>query len=152
MERVITIKRNYVSDNLINLKPSKNSVYRLFCFPHAGGGRTTYSSWAKYCREDIELIAIQLPGRENRIREMPLDNLDIVTKLLTDEILGFVDKPFAFFGHSLGSILSYEVCKKFLENKNPYPNHLFLSSCRAPHIPILEEKITCLMMNSLSTN
>ncbi|MBU8567928.1 thioesterase [Virgibacillus pantothenticus] len=133
------MKQNYITDSLVSLNKSQKPLYRLFCFPHAGGGCSTYSSWTEYCGEDIEIIVVQLPGRENRINEVPLDNLDIITELITHDISQFSDKPFAFFGHSLGSILSYEVCKTLLNNKKPYPTHLFLSSCRAPHIPNLDE-------------
>ncbi|MEE3956206.1 thioesterase II family protein [Peribacillus frigoritolerans] len=116
-------------------------MYRLFCFPYAGGSSSFYRPWASYCNEDIEVIGIQLPGRDKRIYETPIDNLENLISNLTMEIKEFLDKPFVFFGHSMGSILSYEICKALLLSENHIPKHLFLSSCRAPHLSLREEMI-----------
>lgn len=141
-EGVITIKQKYLSKSLVSLNSLSNSEFRLFCFPHAGGSSSFYRPWASFCAaNNIELIAIQLPGREKRIHEPPLDNLESIVFMLTKEIVNYLDKPYAIFGHSMGSMVSYEVCKSLIQSNNQVPEHLFLSSCRAPHLTPRKDKI-----------
>ncbi|WP_187445066.1 thioesterase II family protein [Rossellomorea vietnamensis] len=107
----------------------------MFCFSHAGGSSSSYRKWIPYCdKKGIEIIAIQLPGRENRIREKPVDDLNALALMLTKEISHYLDKPYIFFGHSMGGIISYEVSKLLLKGNFKLPKHLFISSTKAPHI------------------
>jgi medium-chain acyl-[acyl-carrier-protein] hydrolase len=136
---VVFIKQKFISNSLVSINPIDNAPFRLFCFPHAGGSSSFFNSWLAHVPKDIELIALQLPGRERRINETPLDSIEEIVGMLSSEISLLLDKPYAFFGHSMGSIVSYEVCKYLVNANNPTPNHLYLSSCRAPHIPCNEK-------------
>jgi medium-chain acyl-[acyl-carrier-protein] hydrolase len=46
-----------------------------------------------------------------------------------------MDSPFAFFGHSLGALISFELTRRLRRQKTPSPLQLFISGCRAPQIP-----------------
>lgn len=105
---------------------------RLICFPHAGAGAGAYGEWARLLPADIELAAVQLPGRQNRIAEDPVTEVGPLVKVLAQALRPVLDGDFAFFGHSGGAALAYEVAKALRERGAPGPSHLFLSAQPAP--------------------
>ena len=108
---------------------------RLFCFPYAGGGASIYQKWTSFMPAEIELCAVQLPGRENRLREKPCDQVKQLVEMLGQELHPYIDLPFAFFGHSMGAIIGFELLRYLRRNGESTPNHFFVSGCRAPHLP-----------------
>ncbi|PHM65912.1 pyochelin biosynthetic protein PchC [Xenorhabdus stockiae] len=115
-------------------KPIHNPRLRIFCFPYAGGSAKTYHDWAKYFTDDIEIVAVQPPGRTTRIDEAPYEDL----QLLIDELMAHTEFittiPYAFIGHSLGSRVAFELACKLQSCGYPVPVHLFASGCTAPHL------------------
>ncbi|ALB42313.1 MULTISPECIES: thioesterase II family protein [Nostocales] len=109
---------------------------RLFCLPYAGGGTSIFRLWPRELPSNVEVCAIELPGRENRIKEKPISNLEILTENLVDVLLQHLDKPFAIFGHSMGSLIAYDLARK-LRQRNVNPVYVFLSGRPAPNIPEL---------------
>jgi surfactin synthase thioesterase subunit len=105
---------------------------RLFCFPYAGGGAFTFSPWRAALDPSIELCALQLAGRGARLREPPTDCMDALLEELAPVLATFSDLPFAFFGHSLGGLVAFEVARSFARHGLPLPTHLFASACPAP--------------------
>ena len=75
---------------------------RLFCFPYAGGGESSFYTWINELPSDVEIIGIQMPGLESRFKERPIKSVKLVVKMLACAIHSKLSKPFAFFGHSLG--------------------------------------------------
>jgi medium-chain acyl-[acyl-carrier-protein] hydrolase len=114
--------------------PNAESRIRLFCFPYAGAGASIFRGWASSLPAEIEIIPVQLPGRETRIREAPLRRIGSLVDLLVHE-LDYQTKPFAFFGHSMGALISYQLAHKLRDLGRPGPVHLFISGRRAPEIP-----------------
>ncbi|TVP47775.1 MAG: thioesterase [Gemmatimonadales bacterium] len=108
---------------------------RLYCFPHAGVGGSAYRSWSDRLPEWIELNAVQLPGRENRFRERPIRDMEALAESVTEGLTPSLDRPFAFFGHSMGALVAYEVARILEGRKGPRPRHLFVSGRRAPQLP-----------------
>lgn len=108
---------------------------RLICFPYAGGGSTVYRGWNAGLPADVELHSVLLPGRESRLAEAPCQHLDVVVHSLTDELEPLLDRPTAFFGHSLGALLAFEVVRELRRRGAPEPRHLFASAFRAPFRP-----------------
>ncbi|AFZ28181.1 putative thioesterase involved in non-ribosomal peptide biosynthesis [Cylindrospermum stagnale PCC 7417] len=106
---------------------------RLFCLPYAGGGTSIFRRWPQELPSNVELCAIDLPGRENRIGEKPISNLEILTEKLVEVLLQHLDKPFALFGHSMGALIVYELARK-LQQKNVNPVYLFVSGRPAPNV------------------
>ena len=111
------------------------TCFRLFCFPYAGGGASIFRTWPERLPSDIEVHAIQLPGREDRLRETPFAKLSALIEALAHVLYPYLDFPFAFFGHSLGSLISFELTRWLRRQKAPCPIQLFVSGSRAPQIP-----------------
>ncbi|MDW4909130.1 alpha/beta fold hydrolase [Streptomyces sp. ADMS] len=111
---------------------------RLFCFPYAGAGVTVFRDWGLGLPVDVEALAIQLPGREDRFLERPVAELDELLDMLTPEILPFLDRPFAFFGHSMGAIICWELSRRLRHAYAIEPFRIFVSGCRA--LPLQESR------------
>jgi medium-chain acyl-[acyl-carrier-protein] hydrolase len=112
--------------------PNPGAATRLFCFPYAGGGASIYRQWNGPPLEQVEVCPIQTPGRENRIAERPFTHIRSLSKAVTDVIP--LDRPFAFFGHSVGALLCFEVARELRRRRAAVPFHLFVSGCAAPHL------------------
>lgn len=123
--------------------PRRNprATLRLFCFPYAGGGASTFGTWPDHLPPTIEVCAIQLPGRETRLTEPLLADLDHVVALLAEALAPALDGPFAFFGHSMGAQIAFELTRKLREQRGARPVRLFISGRRAPHLPPPEPPI-----------
>ncbi len=106
---------------------------RLFCFPHAGGGASAYRAWTK--DPAMGVVPVQLPGRENRMREAPLLSMKEVVEQAAEAVLPYAGQPYAFFGHSLGARVAFELARHMRREGRPLPCHLFVSGSRAPEIP-----------------
>lgn len=76
-----------------------------------------------------------LPAREARIREPGYTQIDKLVEKLALEIAPYLDKPFAFFGHSMGAIISFELARRLRDERGLEPEHLFVSGRRSPRIP-----------------
>src|SRR4051812_44287654 len=79
--------------------------HRLFCFPFAGGSAGAFFNWSKYLPADLEVRTLQLPGRESRHRETPLRSIDAAASQIAESLGGLSDRPFSFFGYSLGGLI-----------------------------------------------
>jgi medium-chain acyl-[acyl-carrier-protein] hydrolase len=86
---------------------------------------------------DVEVCPVQLPGRGTRLTEPPFTQLSRLVQALAEALFPLLDKPFAFFGHSLGALVSFELARQLrrLHGVGVQPVHLFVSADRAPQIP-----------------
>jgi medium-chain acyl-[acyl-carrier-protein] hydrolase len=115
--------------------PKPNATARLFCFPYAGGGASVYRAWGEILPDEIEVCPVQLPGREDRLAETPFSDLRALTRALAPAMRPYLDKPFAFFGHSMGALVAYELARTLRRQTGSLPAHLFVSGRGAPHWP-----------------
>jgi malonyl CoA-acyl carrier protein transacylase len=111
-----------------------SAAARLFCFPHAGAGASVYQAWPSLFPPDIEICPIQLPGRETCLQETAFTRLQPLLVSLTEALTDYLDRPFAFFGHSFGALLAFELTRYLRRQGLPQPCHLFLSARRAPQL------------------
>lgn len=107
---------------------------RLFCLPFAGEGASLFRQWQAALGPRFEVIPVQLPGRENRLLEPAYTDLLELVKALAEAILPYLDKPYAFFGHSLGALISFELAQRLAYEYDLPPEALLVSGCRSPRL------------------
>lgn len=123
------------SDSWISFrKPGAKTRLRLFCFPYAGAGALLFRSWSHCLPADVEVCPVQLPGRGTRMLERPYTQLSPLVEALAQALAPLLDRPFAFFGHSLGALVSFELARRIRRQYGVHPVHLFVSAGRAPQI------------------
>ena len=115
--------------------PGRKTKARLFCFPNAGMGASAYRLWSAGLPPELEVCAVQLPGRESRYREVPLNRIESLVAALLPALRPHLDLPFALFGHSMGALVATELTVALAEGAGPLPQHLFVSARRPPHLP-----------------
>ena len=114
-----------------------HSARRLFYFPHAGGGASAaqgiaLTKWA--------VVPVRLPGRESRLAEAPYERIAPLLTALAAAISPYLDRPFAFFGHSMGAVVAFELARELRRRALPMAAILIASAARAPqfrrgHVP-----------------
>jgi medium-chain acyl-[acyl-carrier-protein] hydrolase len=127
-EPVITARTPW----LTNCKLDQKSNLRLFCFPYAGGGDSIFRKWPKRLSGGIEVCPVELPGRGARIMEPPFTELVPLVCAASLALAPHLDKPFAFFGHSMGALICFELARQLRRDYNLQPVHLFVSGRCSP--------------------
>jgi medium-chain acyl-[acyl-carrier-protein] hydrolase len=108
---------------------------RLFCFPYAGGNASIYRNWARAVPAEVEIVPVELPGRGNRITEPALRSLPSLISELAAAVSPHLGREFAFFGHSMGAVIAFELARELRRREGAEPRCLFVSGRRAPQIP-----------------
>ncbi|XP_067657009.1 S-acyl fatty acid synthase thioesterase, medium chain-like [Haliotis asinina] len=126
------------SERLMNCRFKRpNARVRLICLPWGGGGSIFYAGWGRLMSENIEVVGVTLPGREARIDEKCCDDLEeIITDIINVMKSRYMDKPFILFGHSMGSLLAYELACRLKSQTGQEPRKMYLSGISAPHSPM----------------
>ena len=116
---------------------------RLLCFPFAGGSASAFRTWGAELPAEIEVWPVQPPGREGRIHEEPFSRVEDLVAALARGLAPELARgtPFAFFGHSLGTLVAYELARSLRREGLPGPRHLFVSAHIAPQQPSRDEPI-----------
>ncbi|MGG1616285.1 thioesterase II family protein [Paenibacillus sp. NRS-1782] len=114
---------------------------QLFCFPYAGGGASIFSSWKSRLAPDITVLPVQLPGRESRSTEAPMDTIQDIVQSLLPAMAPYVHKPFAFFGHSMGALIAFEAARQLYSKTGKLPVHIIASGKSAPHRPYSKKQL-----------
>ena len=115
-------------------KPGPEKTLRLFCFPYAGGSPLIFRDWPNSMPLPVEVCLVQLPGRGIRLNETPFTRLTSLVEALARDITPYLDKPFVFFGHSMGAMISFELARALRREHGLSPKHLFLSGRTAPQV------------------
>jgi medium-chain acyl-[acyl-carrier-protein] hydrolase len=105
---------------------------RLYCLARAGAGATPFRPWEELVGPDVELCALRLPGRENRVREPPLSSAAAVVEGLSAVVAGEDGTPFACFGHCFGALVVFELARALRREGRPAPAALFVGEQIAP--------------------
>ena len=116
-----------VSPWIVRWSPRPRATVRLVCLAAAGGGASTFRDWPAMLPPAIEVCAIRLPGREDRIGERPLRDVMSIVTPLAQAVAGIADRPFAVYGHSLGALVGFELLRR-LESMYRQPAALFIAA------------------------
>lgn len=120
--------------------PRPAARLKLFCVPHAGRGASLFVPW-RTLPDWIELHSVQLPGREGRRAEAPMEEIPAMAEGLAREMAPRLDRSYALFGHSMGALVAFEAARHLRRLGMPPPAALVLSGRRAPTIPERETPI-----------
>jgi medium-chain acyl-[acyl-carrier-protein] hydrolase len=109
----------------------------LFCFPYAGGGAQVFRNWqaAFDAPTGVQVWPIQYPGRGGRLREQPYTDWRPLVEAMVEAVFPLMNKPFVFFGHSMGATLAFELARLLRDRHGLEPRRLFVSGRRAPQVP-----------------
>ena len=130
-------------------RPNPAAALRLFCFHYAGGSAQLFHAWPGRLPPGVEMGAIQLPGRGHRLGEPHIRGILPLSRIVAQELLPYLDKPFVFFGHSLGALLCFETARSLRRENLRQPAHLFVSATEAPHRRSKEELLSGLPKSEL---
>ncbi|MBD0673249.1 thioesterase II family protein [Streptomyces sp. CBMA156] len=115
--------------------PSDSAPARVVIFPHAGGSASYYLEYSNALAPHADVLAVQYPGRQNRIGEPTIDSVTGLAEQLYRELRDWTDLPLAFFGHSMGAAVAFETARCFERDGVRGPDRLFVSAVRAPSVP-----------------
>lgn len=105
----------------------------LFCIPYAGGSATFYYKWERYLGYDIRLVPIELKGKGARFNETTYEDFNQITEDILNIIKEDIkNEEYAFYGHSMGALLAFELYYKVKEHHLKLPSHIFFSSFSLP--------------------
>ncbi|MER9683696.1 alpha/beta fold hydrolase [Mesorhizobium sp. M0184] len=130
--------KQFLPENETILKVVKSSLepsYRIICFPHGGGSVQSFRNWSDYLPEDIELICLDLPGRGKRAAEAVIRRMDVLISAVTEALRAYSDRPFVFFGHSMGALVAYEIARSLEVADRPSPFHVVVSAHQSADVP-----------------
>ncbi|MFJ2032325.1 thioesterase II family protein [Streptosporangium sp. NPDC087985] len=114
-------------------RPLPRAASRLFCLPYAGAGAGVFHPWPAALAPGVEVLGVQLPGRENRIAEpAEVDLVELATAVA--DAAAEDGRPYALYGHSLGARLAFEVARLLRRTGAPPPARLYVGAARAPHL------------------
>jgi surfactin synthase thioesterase subunit len=121
---------------LRTFEPAPEARVRLVCFPHAGGSASFFVPLSRALAPAIEVLAVQYPGRQDRRREPLVPDIGALADRMAEVLrpLAEAPEPLAFFGHSMGAVLAFEITRRLERNAGPGPVMLFASGRRAPGI------------------
>jgi surfactin synthase thioesterase subunit len=115
---------------------------QLFCFAHAGGGPSFFRSWRAALAPEAAVRPIMLPGRESRLDEPPFRRISGLVESLCEALEPCLEQPYAFFGHSLGAVVAYEVARRLSVPSRLGPSCLIVSGRRAPGLPSDQRRLS----------
>jgi medium-chain acyl-[acyl-carrier-protein] hydrolase len=118
----------------VRLAANPAASLRLICIPYAGGGPQAFRTWPAMLPPNVELLAVNLPGRGRRFSETPYDRLAPLVDDLAAAFSTVTDKPLALFGHSMGALIAFELAVALTARFGIEPQRLFVSGASAPHI------------------
>lgn len=111
-------------------QPRTDVAARVFLLPYSGCGAAMYRRWPSM-RDGVEFCAVQLPGRENRMREPSFDSYEQLAVELAAALRPYLDVPFGLFGHCSSALAAFETAARLCAT-GPAPARLFVSSEVAP--------------------
>ena len=116
-------------------KPNPDPRLRLICLPYAGGTALVFREWGELAPEGLEVCPIELPGHGARFGQPLLSSVQEIVEHIIPSVALLMDRPVAIFGHSMGGLVAYELCREIIRRGLPHPVHLFVSASPDPRLP-----------------
>ena len=126
--------KNWFPFGVVSRKEGSPPKRQVFCFPFAGGSATIFKPWLNQSGA-ANYIPVELPGRGLRMMEPPMTEMQALIELMIPDLLEVATMPFAFFGHSLGAALSFQLAWTLQDRQLPTPDRLVVAGRHAPHQP-----------------
>src|ERR1700742_4467759 len=114
--------------------PVHEESLQLFCFPYAGGSANVYRTWQRYLPGHVSMILVHLPGRAKRITETPFKHWQPLVEAVAEAILPTLGESFAFWGHSMGALIGFELARELRRRGCAQPRALLVSGSTAPQV------------------
>ncbi len=127
-KEILNDKSTPATEWFVRSLQNNHSPNRLFCFHDAGGNTSLFASLSQELAGMFDVVCIELPGRGHRIHEKPYTDLDLLINDIIPQLETLTDKPFLFFGHSMGGVVAFELARELEKCKKPMPLKLFISS------------------------
>jgi surfactin synthase thioesterase subunit len=122
-----------------------NPRARLFCFPYAGGSAPVFAGWGERLSPKIEVWAAQPRGRGMRFKDAPCltvpEMVEDYLSVLRAELIANPELPFAFYGHSLGGVIAFELTRQLEAEGLPVPEHVFIGASAPPHLGLIHPRV-----------
>ncbi|HEV7652808.1 MAG TPA: thioesterase domain-containing protein [Actinophytocola sp.] len=119
-----------MADEFVTPVPRPRAGAILFCCPPAGTGPRAFRAWPGLLPSTVEVRLLALPGRDRRFTEPPAIDIPAIA----DAVQAGADRPFAFYGHSLGGRIAFEVTRELRRRGAPLPVRCYLGASRPPHL------------------
>jgi medium-chain acyl-[acyl-carrier-protein] hydrolase len=130
-------------------RPNPDATARLFCLPFAGGRAQIFNGWPEGVPDDVEVVALQLPGRAARVQEESFERLEPLLEALLEVLSPELDRPYYLFGHSMGGLVAFELARSVRRAGMPQPRQLFIGGLPAPHLIRQEQSLADLAESGL---
>ncbi|MGS2640345.1 thioesterase II family protein [Streptosporangium sp. G12] len=128
---------------------------RLYTFPNAGSGPASLTDLAERFPDEVGVWSVNLPGRQARLAEPPVEDLDKLVDDLARDLLANAREPYALFGYCSGALLAYLVCRRLVElapdgsglpagSAGRWPERLLVGSFAAPDVTLLLRRLPSL--------
>src|SRR5262249_9592351 len=134
LDRDATRDRRRAGTPYLTARPGPGTSLRLFCFHHAGGGASGFGDWQQAPGPAVAGPPVQLPGRERRIREPRCTELAALTPELADHLDPYLHQPHAFYGHSMGALVAWDLVTFRAAAGRRLPEALLVGACTPPHL------------------
>ena len=127
-------ERSELDKWIVRTKKVEHPRLRLFCLPYFAGGASIFNAWHEFLPDDIEVCAVQFPGREERGDEKPFDNIEDLAKKFAEVVEPLLTSPIAFYSHSSGAGIALELARYLRKEKDVTPVRFIVGGARAPHV------------------
>ena len=111
---------------------AEDGAVRLFCFPHAGGSASYFRLLSERLAPDVAVLAVQYPGRQDRRTEPCPESIEALAQSVAEVLGDLLERPYAFFGHSMGAVVAYETARLLRWSAAPEPVRFIASGRRSP--------------------
>ena len=131
------VTSTYQKEQMSFQKEDKDPIFKVFCFPHAGGGAHSFQPWeTRALALGMELVRLEYPGMQpNSNIKLRASSIQELASQLLPKIVEELDRAFIFFGHSMGGVVAYEVSRLMSERELPQPGGIIISSVPPPNYP-----------------